>query len=479
MPGDSAADPYGYGSGPGMMPGYDTQPGGSPYPPGYGAGPGMGPAGRQPAEPPRELTYAEKSHQAFQEGNHQQAFRFLFADFLTNDKEARSNYGKMGWVPALQRPAIAVRWGIAVDYSPGNYDGDPKPIGTTQTPSVQGRGRGGGGGSGPGAGAYSDPSAGMGAGMPGGYGGPGGASRPGSNASRELVEKYTGDLGKEILDRFEKRIKEGGEFGQVLADALKPASPAPGSGRPGPGGMPGGSVGMPGPGGYGMPGGYDASMGGVDYGYGAPGMAGMPGGSGRGAERDAGEDEPQQILPGLVMVGVGRREALLDRAREQELDVVVMFQVDVSENRRNGIINNTTRTVLYDVAKREPVKDTPARALNNMRVQNDREKRPDRDPVPEVAEQLFTFIDEHLAMRDMPKGINAENTLRRVGQLLQSEAPVWERLNEVRFYRSRNLLSQSDLEKAFERMLGEKLGPQLARGNADKKKEAIASLIGD
>lgn len=447
----------------------------------------MGPAGRQPAEPPRELTFAEKSHQAFQEGNHQQAFRYLFAEFLTNDKEARNNYGKMGWVPALQRPAVAIRWGIAVDYSSGNYDGDPKPIGTTQTPSVQGRGRGGGGGgggSGPGAGGYSDPSAGMSAGMPGGYGGAGGG-RTGNSAGRQLVEKYTGDLGEEILERFEKRIKEGGAFGEVLADALKPATPAPGSGPAGRGapGMPGASVGMPGPGGVSMPGGYDASMGGMDYGYGAPGMDGTPGGSTRGGDRDAREDEPQQILPGLVMLGVGqgagRREALLDRAREQGLDVVVMFQVEVSENRRNGIINNTTRTVLYDVAKREPVKDTPARALNNMRVQNDREKRPDRDPVPEVADQLFTFIDEHLVMRDMPQGINAENTLRRVGQLLQSETPVWERLNEVRFYRSRNLLSQSDLEKAFERMLGEKLGPSLAKGNADKKKEAIASLIGE
>ena len=111
------------------------QPGGDPNNPGY---PGAGNMpGQQPAKP---LTLGDKAELAFRQARDQDAIQYLYAHGVTADAEAAKEVlDKMGWITPLKRPAMAVRWGIAVEYvAPRGYNGSIFPIGTTQNLPIKG-----------------------------------------------------------------------------------------------------------------------------------------------------------------------------------------------------------------------------------------------------------------------------------------------------------------------------------------------------
>jgi len=489
------------GGPPGMM--ASGPPGAMPSGPGTGMMSGMmagGPPGMMPGGPgaqftstgpggsaaaAKNLTFGEQAVQEFQQGNHRKAFQYLFAEYLSNDKAARDNYEKMQWVAGLKHPAIAVRWGIGIQYSSGSYKGDAKPIGSTQQISKK-RGGGGPGGAPGGMGMPGGMAGGMApggapgamampGGMPGGMPGMGspGAGARGSGAKHPLIDQYTGEYGKKILEQLEQRITQGGVFGVALKDALvSPGGLATSSGPQGamPGGMPGMMSGMMagGPPGM-MPGGPGGGMPGMMPG----GM--MPGGGVKAAGADA--NGVQQLIPGLVMLGVGKNDDMLKIAKAQELDLLIMFDVDVAENKRNNTVSNTTRVVLYNVELGELVKDVPAKALNNLKVQQTREKESDKDPVDEAVAQFFKYIDDNFVMTPFPEGATKQHVQVRIDKLLASNDSQLQKLNEIRFYRSRNLISNEDVVANYYKILGPGEGKKLATGSEAKKKEVLKKML--
>ena len=111
------------------------QPGGDPSNPGY---PGSGNMpGQQPAKPVTLLDIADLS---FRYGRDQDAINCLYGHAVISDAEAAKEVlDKMGWITPLKRPAMTVRWGIAVEYvAPRGYNGSVYPIGTTQNLPVKG-----------------------------------------------------------------------------------------------------------------------------------------------------------------------------------------------------------------------------------------------------------------------------------------------------------------------------------------------------
>ncbi len=195
-----------------MMPpgGSDTSAGGvgpqNPY--AAGAYPGAGtPQGQQP---PKPLTFADKADLAFRQGREKDGLQYLFAHALTgDDAAAKEVLGKMGWIGPLKKPALAVRWGIAIEYTvQKGYTGNAYPVGTTQNVGAKGAA-----GAAPG-------------GQPGGIGdggfpsGGGGAGGQGS----AVLQQLTGELGQKVLQQLQQRIAKG-DFGQVLALAGKATAP--------------------------------------------------------------------------------------------------------------------------------------------------------------------------------------------------------------------------------------------------------------
>ena len=107
----------------------------------------------------------------------------------------------MGWITALKRPAMTVRWGMAVEYvAPRGYNGSVYPIGTTQNLSVKGAPGGPAGGGAPPMGM---PDGGMG----GGQGNP-------------QLQQLTGELGQKVVAQLQERMARG-DFGQVMASLGK------------------------------------------------------------------------------------------------------------------------------------------------------------------------------------------------------------------------------------------------------------------
>jgi hypothetical protein len=479
---------------------------------GMGVGSGMGVGGRVPGgvrRPPQNrkpLTYADLAKIAFQRGQETDAFNFLYAHALTTDAGAGDVLSKIQWVPGLKSPSLAVRWGVGVEISPDNFAGDLKPVGSIQQlPTRRGGGGYGGyggrgaGGSGAGMeGGMEGPSGAMG-GMQGGSGGMGGGG-PRNNA----LAPYAGELGDQLLNAFQSRVANG-HFGLVLKEAPPATSSGAmggaagygmgGSGMGGsggeeygdesggeegdeysgpPGGM--GPSGM-GPGGMGLPG-PPGGVGPSGMGPSGMGPSGVgPGGAGMGG----GAMGTAGSTAGLTLLGVGKKEQLLEKAAQQGIQVLAFFDVEVKFNVKTRLTTNETKLTLYDVSKRKsPEKErmlTTTRPFNNLKIQNDRSQNKD-DGIEKEFTRMFEFVDESLRMTPLPEGLNTDNVKRRAAGIAAARhdhvLPV---LAELRFWNRKNLLPAEDLETAYKMLLGDERGSQLANGDEETKKKVVATWL--
>jgi hypothetical protein len=485
---------------------------------GYGGQPGMpGSPGAEAVEvePP---TLAEEADRAMSEGYERAAFDLLYASLLTEDNS--DVLKKYKWVDGLKRPVLAVRWGIGLEVTlPERFSGEYYPVGTDQSlpertswrnrRGQQGRGgrSGAPGGSRPGTGSRGPGSMtpGMGPGMPGGMGN----NRAGAavDPSQELVT-ITGDLGQRLLAHLEEKIREG-DYGRVLADFSEGAA-SPNSGmRRGAGGYPGGM--MPGRGmgpGVGMgPGaGMGPTMGPNTPGMmsgppagmmGPPGMdnrgmgprgGGMPGYPGRGAAANV-QAPPQRVfhknsdvlslLPGISMLGQGTADELLELAKSEGIDVLVVFEVEIDERLRTEMVVNETRLRVIDVQKEKDLHRT--KKINNVYVQRQLEEEKD-NPVDEVYEELFEALDEdpetNLKVRAFPSGIKPEHVKQRVVDVVvnagENRLPV---LAEVKFYKERDLIDDTVLIKASQKLVGEVDGVTLIEGDEEERLAVADELL--
>jgi len=419
----------------------------------------------------------------------------LFADLITNDEKAREYFAQINWVKGLARPVSAVRLGVGVQYRSGNYQGDPHPIGSPpQTPQMAQGSRFGGGRGAPGEpGGISGGPAFPGApGEPGGFAGggfggvPGAPSASGSGGLQapEII-RTTGELGEAVLAALQERFQSGA-FGKILTEYVNSVGAAPAQGAGG--GVPG----YPGfPGFPGAPGGDDAAgaFPGAPPGFPGPGGAfpGYPGGAPAGRRGGSGGSgrvsawSAKQLLPGFVSLGqASDTQDLLKKAQNQELDVLLVFEVEVEQNRRTMIVNNTVKMVLYNVETREPFRDLASKSLNNIQVARTRERTPDKDPVEEAVSQLMRYVDANLTLQDMPSDWNRETAIERIRKLL--EAPnerTLQKLVEIRFYRSRQWLSNEELTSAYKHMLGgdEATAKKLATGSQEEKVKTMTKVL--
>ncbi|MFN0016920.1 MAG: hypothetical protein ACKVP0_01605 [Pirellulaceae bacterium] len=418
---------------------------------------------------PEPVTLLDFAKKAFREGNDKEGFDYLCAHYICNEKDGDDLKGKMKWSTGLKHPVLAVRIGVGITYgAPAGFTGDPQPVGRVKEmsaaggggamPGMPGGGEGRRGKRGGGPGMPGMPGGGMpggalpGGGMPGMPGMGGGGSSP--TDGRGQIDYYTGEFGTKLIESLESRISEG-KFGEVLKDFEGPAS----AGGGGAGRMPG------------MPGG--AGMPGMAGGAGAmPGMPGGMPGAGGGAAAAGNSKDPKGIMPGLVVLGLGGKDSLEKRAKDQNLDLLFIFDVNVKQSAKTDIVNNTTTLRLYVVQKPGEVAFTST-GLNAVGVTKLREKPKDKDPVDTEVERAMVAADK-FAVTDIPAALQPEHALQRVTRISGSqESEPLIHLVEIRAFKAMRLISVQQFQDGVKGLIGPEKGETLLKSNKEEDRRAV------
>ena len=410
-----------------------------------GMGGGQGPAPK---------TLAEMANASYSQGKDKQAIDLIYAAAIA-DETPDNILARFQWIPGAKRPGLAVRFGLAVNVktTPRDYNGDAKPIGTEQnlTSSRSGgngnQGFGGGPGGPPGMGGMEGMGDMSGMGGMGMMGGQGGGGIP------EELKKYTGDLGEEIAKALKRRVTQG-YFGTILQVA---ASKSPQSGSEG--GMGGGMGDM-----AGMGGGMGMGPGGMGD---MSGMGGMGPGMGGGS---AG------IAPGIVMLGEGTIDQILETAIEEDLDAIIFFDVSVAVIPKNGLVRNTTYMSLYDVSSGRQLKKTVP--LVNIMLQTERKRAKDQkkpDPLVEKVSDFLKTVDMNYKMAKMPQNLTpAVVQQHRLIPLVNSKtiSPL-KALAEVAFYHKYGLCPEEHRKIAYDTIIGPQMSSQLIAGSFQQRLSTV------
>ncbi len=377
-------------------------------------GAGKPPAGKAGAE--EETVAAELTglmNQAWRRGEQDDAFQYQYVLALIST-ETESWTDKMGWVTALKRPAIALRWGIGINYKTGRgYRDQPYPIledGTLAQDAVvriaPANTRGGNTGN-----VGSLPAA------------------PDDNRPRDMIAYYTGQPGELLLEALEVR-SEVGQFGPLLADVKQMiAGPEPARRR-------------------------------------APrGRQQARGRRGRGAM----SQDP--LMPGVELLGEGSQENMLNDARGAGIDLLLMIDVNVQVT-RNWLASHTLTFRVVNVDDGETLHTS--RPLNNIKIYRSRESAKRDDPVDLAAMKFGDYVDEKMLFVEMPPALRPKHVLGRVQTLTSDEhdnpLPV---LTEIRYYHTRSLITDEELADAYAQILGDERAQALITGTPEQKKDAL------
>jgi len=358
---------------------------------------------RQAVPEPQNL--AEWASQSFQSGHDSEAMRQLHAQALVKSDVGNSVLEKYRWVPGLKRTKLAVRWGVGIKYNAKDkFTGSPRAVGVVQDlPGDD----------------YDD------------------VTEPEDTSSdfqNETLDYYTGDIGKELLLRLQGRIDRS-YYGDVLKAELSKAT----------------SRGNDDDDYYDDEddGGYGGRRG---SGYGGGGY----GGSGEEGEKPDGE-VIEQLMPGVTLLGEASSAELLQRALEQNVELLVVFDVVADPNRIRKFVDTSTRVRLYDVRTKEQVAITGK--INNIAIQKALADAGEDKTVRDEMDKIFEVADEEFRVEEFPD-VSSEKAKKGVVNLVRgilahpSEDPLW-KLAEVRFYEQRGALKPEHAEAAFKKILPE------------------------
>lgn len=444
------------------------------------------------------VSFYDRAVKAFAKDYDTEGFQFLYAHYLT-DENAFIDH-PLGWYEGVSEPRVALRWGVAIDYNDGGFEGEPPVIGdpvaddSGSRDNNRGRGNRRGGDSDFGAPSGSGGSMGVqggrnrraGAGNRQRGGEPGsGQQRRGGNVAEQIrspdeeLDHYTGDFGEKFVRRYEMRRRhEDAYYGVVMReidkasagdeteekDEEEKAEEAPrrrGSGDDF-GTMGGGSN--------------------VDMNEERRRREQARNGRGNrgGSSSSDFEAEASSLAPGLMFVGVGNKSQMLANAKNLNLDLLVIFEVKIKHSeRRNGesSTKSNTRLVVYSV-KDGKVLDTDSKSLSNLAVATIREKGRD-DPVELELDKVFgEMADTKYKSQDLPE-MDAVVATKRYQFLLSKKKydnplPV---LVEIKQYVDAGLVSQNDYIAACEQLLGDTAAQNLIDGDMKKKEKALEDYL--
>lgn len=450
----------------------------------------------EPEEEVKTASLYERAEKAFAMKHDPEGFQYLYAHYLTDENALESH--PLSWYTGIKEPRIGLRWGVAVTYSPGKFEGDPPKIGDAVETSNNSSGnrnrnnrrRGGGNDLG---GAGGGNSAGGSIGISGGRGQRNSASGRSRNNARsgnssdtsdmvpsEALEYYTGDFGTELVRRYEMRRRHSDAFyGSIMkeietelkeeeeTDNNQQANQSPRQRR-------------------------RSSSGGGDFGSLGGGansdlerarrdrQQNARSGSRRGSDGPEYEADETALAPGLMFLGLGNKSELLGKAKAYDIDVLVVFEVKINHTeRRNGDTStkSLTKMMVYSVKNGDPlVKDT--KSLSHLAVASARAKNRGDDPVQIELDKAFkNMADEAFKAGEMPD-YDADTYRKRYEYLVEKDyenpLPV---LVEIKHYLNSGYITQNDYVAACEKLLGSVAAQDLIDGDLKKKEHALKDYL--
>jgi hypothetical protein len=472
-----------------------TPPESSDAPPPDGGNPdqpdGSDPERRPPPPPPPKNLY-EFAMRSFQSGADLMGYKYLNAAYVVMPQARQQLGNKMAWYPALMRPALAPRIGIAlhiVDVEPKDFKGDPMAIGSTSLTKAIDQIE---------AKEQSDTR----------IGGDGNRSRftrgsrrkslstvEGANAdplrnagAAQRLHFYTGDFGDKLVDALLDRIDEGA-YGSVLAQLLSEAArpmprqqitvsdpnnpdASPSDPEPMPEATPGEEPPMPMPfAGRGGRGGRGrGGFGGGSLTVSAvAGVTGLPGDeeedtrtrrftSRAQAYQTASLEQIRQIQPCIVFLGKEEDRAELTRRAEiAAVDILAVFEMTLHQGRNGNITNNKLLLRVLNMKNKLSIPNYVPEALVNIEVEKWRQKHEKGvDPVEREVIKVIESLDTVLRPTPLPEALTAERAKKRIEDLVnekpENPIPV---LLEAQFYVVKGLLPQAEADKAAVALIGE------------------------
>ncbi len=419
------------------------------------------PSNRQTDVEVARKSFFDRAVQAFINEHENEAFQFLYAHALTEDNALRDH--PVNWYEGVNEPRLGLRWGVGIEYKMrGNLEGDPPVIGDSDDESTRSRSGGGGGGG------NDTPTASGGArslgggGNRGAFGNRGGGGGSSANDQEfevpaEELEFYTGDFGRQFINRYEMRRKHQEAFyGQALRDIDLDATfetPETTSAQPPP----------------------DA---GNDMAMASGGSRRRAGNRGSSSDDEPTYDaDPTSLAPGVMMLGVNKRDDLLEMAQANHLDLLVVFDVNVEHSQSRNRTTNKTKAYLYSVKSGEILGST--KNLSHSAVWKARQGGSSDDPVEVELDKIFNGIaDQQYKAAAIPDWVNEEVAAQRVNWLIEQEhsnpLPV---LVEAKAFHESGRLSRNDYINAVETLIGADRAKDLIDGDIQKKEDAIAQWL--
>ncbi len=425
----------------------------------------------------------ERANQAFVGGDEALALRYLYAHMVSEYEQANSSLSSVTFSPVLREPVWWLRWGVSLHVRGDDLEAPHPIVVGMKSPlpdrnATAGRGRYGARGRAPGpeGGAVPMAAPGMeGMEMEGmGMGGP----RPNRAAAGaggvsvqidETLHKNLGlvseQVGAELNARFQNGSFGRGFQGVEVAPAVAPAAPgmrvdqrtgelvqeSP---------MPGGA-------------GYEIGAEGMPAAMPMPGPGAAPGAlpgsesmqepammdtmatealQGQGVMQQPGQ-APQAApsftpdlprwRPGLAFLGEVPLSESLEKAKENDLQFVLHFDVIVQGSK--------TRTIMRVVNVADEKTVVASKQLDNVECYKlvQAEKTTEPEYVSEIIMPMFEVLDEKLKVVEMPQ-LNAEQARGRVASLLETAPPFdWSSMAEVRLFQSQGLLNEQEVAAAM------------------------------
>lgn len=177
-----------------------------------------------------------------------------------------------------------------------------------------------------------------------------------------------------------------------------------------------------------------------------------------------------------VEVAIGSsRSYQLQVARERGIDLLLLLEIELRRI-RNKKMNITTLYVIDVQRGKELMKSA---ALNNLKIEQDRDNHLKEDAVFKAMKKLDKFMRENLALSEFPQNIQRDNVLKRLATLIaKKENDFIKHLAEGRLYLKKGLILEEDYKKFCQEILKDsEAGLSMAIGAPKYRYDAIKPLL--
>jgi cytochrome c len=408
---------------------------------------------------PTEVPFQERGKLSFQNGHEEDGFKLTQAFILSDPDQGEEYLENMKWSPLRKRPALGVRIAVGVDLDAPSDLSDYRPIGSKQ--NLPGGGNAGFNDSGGGATLSAL-----------NRGGSQFSANSGPVTGLKTIETTTGEMGKYLV-RMTQDMFDSGDLGTLftgLEDLVVAGSADTGGaqtgtmGFPGSGGYPGGGGSSPPPGSFGEADSVGSAGGSVP---------GAPPSSAPRQSKSAVRTNHNRLTPGLTFLGTATTKELQRKAEKEGFDVLIVFEVKVSQNKRSNMISNTCRAKAFATGEGKVL--SSSKELNNLEVQ----KKSVDEEVEKALNPFMARLKEAIAVKDIPPAITADIIKsKRLASLTSDKAiPVLDSLTELKFWRYKQFLNDEELEAAFGAILSPADAKKLVSGSEDERIAVMKKFV--